>query len=66
MSPIRRTYVAINWILITLFVVSLVTFIVAVIRHDKKLRKRALIATIIFLILVIVALTVEIQSNFWE
>lgn len=66
MSPIRRTYVTINWILFALFIVSLVTFIVAVIRHDKKLRKHALIATIIFLILVIVALTIEIQSNFWE
>lgn len=66
MSPIRRTYVTINWILIALFIVSLVTLIVAITRHDKKLQKRALIATIVFLILVVVALTIEIQSNFWE
>ena len=66
MSPVRRTYVTINWILIALFIVSLVTLIVAITRHDKKLQKRALIATIVFLILVVVALTIEIQSNFWE
>lgn len=66
MSPVRRTYVTINWILIALFIVSLVTLIVAITRHDKKLRKRALIATIVFLILVVVVLTIEIQSNFWE
>lgn len=66
MSPVRRTYVTINWILIALFIVSLVTLIVAITRHDKKMQKRALIATIVFLILVVVALTIEIQSNFWE
>ncbi len=66
MGPVRRTYVTINWILIALFIVSLVTLIVAITRHDKKLQKRALIATIVFLILVVVALTIEIQSNFWE
>lgn len=66
MSPVRRTYVTINWILIALFIVSLVTLIVAITRHNKKLQKRALIATIVFLILVVVALTIEIQSNFWE
>ena len=66
MGPVRRTDVTINWILIALFIVSLVTLIVAITRHDKKLQKRALIATIVFLILVVVALTIEIQSNFWE
>lgn len=66
MSPVRRTYVTINWILIALFIVSLVTLIVAITRHDKKLQKRALIATIVFFVLVVVALTIEIQSNFWE
>lgn len=66
MSPVRRTYVTINWILIALFIVSLVTLIVAITRHNKKLQKRALIATIVFLILVVAALTIEIQSNFWE
>lgn len=39
MSPVRRTYVTINWILIALFIVSLVTLIVAITRHDKKIAK---------------------------
>lgn len=61
MSPIRRTYVTINWILIIIFLLSLITFVVAWAKHDKKLKRRSGITCLAAFVLFWIAFAIECQ-----
>ena len=61
MSPVRRTYVTINWIILIVFLLSLIVFIVARVSHNHKFTKLAGITCLVAFTLLWIAFAIEHQ-----